>query len=217
MKKPPFAAVFRGALAGKSISRILTNEAIRTKCAGLKGRVLDIAGGLAPSYLAYLPQEIALVRTDITASPGVVAVDMNAILPFPDNSFDAVMCFNALYIADDPAALSREVHRVLKSRASWYVASPFVANEMPEPHDYRRFTAEGLERLFKDAGFSSSVEINRIGERGSAAMALLSPFCVFNIVRAFAYPIALMFDSLVPAKVRREHPSPLGYFCIVRK
>ena len=137
-------------------------------------------------------------------------------LPFPDSSFDAVLCFNALYIVDNPEALAREVHRILKPGGAWYVSSPFIANEMPEPHDYRRFTGEGLGRLFQKAGFTST-EIHRIGERGSAAMALLHPFFVFNVVRACFYPIALLFDSLVPARVRHEHPAPIGYFCIATK
>lgn len=209
-------SVMRGALQGKSLGRILFNNAVRAYCANLSGRVLDVAGGAMPSHLPYLPKNIDLVRTDLRAASGVVALDMNASLPFPDGSFDAVLCFNALYIADDPVALACEVHRVLKPRGAWYVSSPFIANEMPEPHDYRRFTGEGLERLFREAGFASA-EIHRIGERGSAAMGLLHPFFVFNVVRAFFYPIGILLDSLVPVRVRREHPTPIGYFCIARK
>lgn len=216
MTRPSLKTVIRGALSGKSIGRILFNHAVRMHSASASGRVLDIAGGALPSYLAYLPQGIDLVRTDIKAAPGVTALDMNKPLPFLDSSFDAVLCFNALYIVDDPEQLAREVHRVLMSGGAWYVSSPFIANEMPEPHDYRRLTREGLERLFRAAGFPS-FEIHRIGERGSAAAGILHPFFMFNFVRACFYPIALLFDRLVPARVRREHPTPIGYFCIAKK
>ena len=206
----------RGALQGKSLGRILFNNAIRVYCENLSGHVLDVAGGATPSHLPYLPQSIDLVRTDLRAAPGVIALDMNTPLPFPDGSFDAVLCFNALYIADDPTALAREVHRILRKGGAWYVSSPFIANEMPEPHDYRRLTAEGLEKVFQGARFTST-DIHRIGERGSAAAGILNPFFIFNVVRALLYPAALFFDWLVPARVRREHPTPIGYFCIAIK
>lgn len=200
-----------GALAGKTIGRVFFNEAVRNIVPELKGRVLDLAGGGSPSYLRLLPKTIELVRTDITASPGVIAVDMNKPLPFPDKSFDAVFLFNALYAAEEPESLAREIHRILKSGGSWFLASPFVANEMPEPHDYLRFTSEGLKRLCGNAGFSSVV-VENMGDRATAATQLMHPFFLFNIVRAFIYPLAILFDKLIPRSVRAAHPSPIGYF-----
>ena len=199
------------ALAGKTIGRAYMNETVREQCAGLSGRVLDLAGGAKSSYISLLPKGIDLVRTDAKASPGVTKVDIDAHLPFPDASFDAVLLFNALYLANDALALAREVHRVLKPGGAWHVSSPFIANEMPEPHDYVRFTAEGLERLCKTAGFRN-VNVRRMGERASAAVQILHPFFLFNIVRAFVYPLALLLDRMIPQRVRREHPTPIGYF-----
>jgi SAM-dependent methyltransferase len=139
--------VISGALSGKTIGRIFFNSAVRGIAGGLSGRVLDLAGGKSPSYLPLLPRTIELVRTDAVASEGVRKVDINAPLPFPDKSFDAVFIFNALYAAEEPMSLAREIYRVLKPGGSWFLASPFIANEMPEPHDYVRFTAEGLWKL----------------------------------------------------------------------
>jgi len=203
-----------GALSGKTIGRIYFNEAVRMHARELSGRVLDLAGGASPSYLPLLPAGIGLVRTDLVASPGVEAVDINAPLPFPDSSFDAVLLFNALYAAEDQDALAREIYRVLKKGGKWYLASPFVANEMPEPHDYVRYTAEGLERLMKKAGFSSII-VGRLGERASAAVQILHPFFLFGIVRAVVFPLALLFDRLIPASTLRAHPTPIAYmvFC----
>jgi len=200
-----------GALSGKTIGRIFFNEEVRASSAHLSGRVLDIACGRSPSYARLLPEGIDLVRTDRTASPGVTAVDMNKPLPFGDASFDAVLLFNALYAAENPESLAREIHRVLKQGGVCHLSSPFVANEMPEPHDYLRFTAEGLERLFRNAGFSS-ISIKRMGERATAATQLLHPFFLFNVVRMFAYPFALFLDKLIPRSVKTAHPSPIGYF-----
>ena len=200
-----------GALAGKTIGRIFFNETVRHNCSRLSGRVLDLAGGRSPSYLAYLPTSIDLVRTDLVASPGVEAVDINAVLPFPDESFDAVLLFNALYAVEEPDVLAREIYRVLKKGGAWCLASPFIANEMPEPHDYPRFTAEGLERLIKKAGFAS-ISLERLGERASAAVQILHPFFLFGVIRAFVYPAALLFDKLIPSSTLTAHPTPIGYF-----
>jgi SAM-dependent methyltransferase len=207
----PLQKVMSGALSGKTIGRVFFNEAVRRGCAGLSGRVLDLAGGKSPSYLPLLPIGIDLVRTDLKASPGVEAVDINSPLPFPDSSFDVVLLFNALYVAEDPRALAHEIFRVLKSKGEWYLVSPFVANEMPEPHDYLRYTAEGLERLCESSGFFS-VEIERMGERASAATQLMHPFFLLNVFRALIFPLALLLDRLIPRSVRNAHPTPLGYF-----
>src|SRR3989344_4554356 len=187
-----------GALAGKTIGRVYFNDAVRVYAKELSGRVLDLAGGASPSYLPLLPA-------------GVEAVDINAPLPFPDSSFDSVLLFNALYAVEEPDALAREICRVLKKGGTWYLASPFIANEMPEPHDYVRYTAEGLERLIKKAGFSS-IAVERLGERASAAVQIKHPFYLFNFVRAFIFPLALLADRLIPKSARAAHPTPLGYF-----
>ncbi len=207
----PIRHVISGALSGKTIGRIIFNEAVRINCGALSGRVLDLAGGRSPSYLPLLPKGVDLIRTNFTASEDVVAVDFNVRLPFPDASYDAVLLFSALYIAEDPEALAREIFRVLKPNGVWYVSSPFIANEMPEPHDYVRFTAEGLERLCRRTGFVET-SIERLGERASAAVQLTHPFYLFNIVRALVYPCALFCDSLIPRRAREAHPAPLSYF-----
>jgi len=204
----------RGAWQGKTLARIFFDEALRRHSAGLEGRALDLASGT--SYLSLLPQTLEVIRTNRSESGDIRVVDFNAKLPFEDESFDSVFLFNALYIADNPEMLAREVWRVLKPRAKWLILSPFVANEMSDPHDYRRFTKEGLEQLCTQAGFTT-VEVERQGERASAATHLMHPFFLFNVMRALIFPVALLFDWLVPARVRREHPTPLSYFVVCKK
>ena len=54
----PISSAFWGALSGKTIGRILFNDALKRAVPGLDGRVLDIAGGTSPSYLRILPQSL---------------------------------------------------------------------------------------------------------------------------------------------------------------
>ncbi len=199
-------------LAGKTLGRALFNEQVAQHTRGLSGRALDLGGGRG-SYLALVPAELEVLSTDLEAS-GAANIDFNKPLPFPDQSFDHVFLFNALYIAENPAALMQEIKRVLKLGGSALVASPFMQNEMHEPHDYRRFTSEGLGELFAGAGFSRFGLIP-YGERFSVAANLLHPFWLTGIVRLPVYALARLFDRMIPTRVRRAHPAPIGYFCVV--
>lgn len=198
---------------GKTLGRILFNRAVARHAGAIAGDVLDLASGAAPSYAPLLPKHIRLVSTDLSGGRGVVVADLDQRLPFADGSFDTVLFFNAVYAVRDAAHSLREIRRVLRPGGSLLLSSPFLSNEMPEPHDYLRFTSEGLERLFRDAGFSSFT-IEPYGERFSAAANLLHPFFLFNTVRLAGYPFVLLFDTLIPATLRERHPAPLGYFCI---
>jgi SAM-dependent methyltransferase len=141
-----------------------------------------------------------------------VVGDFNQPLPFEDGVFDAVLLFNALYIAEDANALVREMRRVLKPGGIMHIASPYISNEMRDPHDYQRFTSEGLERLAWANGLRV-VQIAAFGERGSAAAYLLDPIFLVAPIRLIAYAVALLIDRAIPRRIRDLHPAPLGYYC----
>lgn len=209
--KHSLVVAWRGAWAGKTLGRALFNETVRLECAEISGSILDLAGGENPGYLKLLPRDAQVTSTNRTASADAVAIDFDKPLPFADATFDSVLLFNALYIAENPSALAAEIFRVLKPGGVWFLSSPFIYNEMPEPHDYVRFTAEGLERLCKNTGFAK-IGIIRVGERASAAINLLSPFFLFRAVRAVVFPMALLMDRLIPQRVRNKYPTPILYF-----
>ena len=140
--------------AGKSLGRILFNRAVAENTRLLSGRVIDLAGG-AHSYAKYLPTGVTLVVTDHVMHGGVdVVVDLNKTLPFPDASEQVLLCFNAVYILNDRSAFFKEAKRVLKSGGKLIFSSPFITNEMREPHDYVRLTSEGIAKELEVAGFS---------------------------------------------------------------
>jgi SAM-dependent methyltransferase len=203
--------------AGKTIGRILFNWQVAEKLGKLTGKVVDLGGGGSASYYHFLPKNLNITRTNRAAGSDIdAAVDLNKPLPYASGSFDSALLFNVIYILEDPARSLAEIKRILRPGGTLYLASPFTANEMPEPHDYSRFTAEGLERLLKQAGFND-MKLARYGERATAAVGLLHPFFVFNTVRLLAFILALATDKLVPAKIRSEHPCPIGYFATAQK
>jgi SAM-dependent methyltransferase len=82
-------------------------------------------------------------------------------IPFPDASFDYVLCTEVLEHADAPEILVAEMHRVLRPGGTLLATIPFSARVHYAPYDFQRFTRFGLQRLF--AGF----EHPRIDERGN--------------------------------------------------
>jgi len=196
---------------GKSIYRILFNWQVQKYCQNLTGQCLDLAGGKEPSYHKYwsFKNDAELIKTDLE-------VDLNKELSFEDNSIDNIFFFNAIYIIKNPEKLLKEINRILKKDGKLFIVSPFIFNEAKEPDDYRRLTSQGLEELLKQGGFSD-FKINPFGERFTAGIHLWHSFFIFNFIRLIAFTKALLFDKLIPKKIKKLHPCPLGYFIIVKK
>jgi len=200
---------------GKSIYRILFNWQVQEYCRNLTGKCLDLAGGKNPSYYRYwfLKNDAELIKTDLDSD---FKVDLNKELPFDDSSINNVFLFNAIYIIKEPEKLMKEINRILKGNGKLFIASPFIFNEAEEPNDFRRYTSQGLEELLWKSNFSD-FEIIPFGERFTAGIHLWHSFFIFNLIRLIAFTKAMLFDKLIPKKIKRLHPCPLGYFVIVKK
>lgn len=204
---PPFVTAILG---GKTLYRTLMEQALRARAPEVRGAVLDLASGTG-TYVPLFANAATVLRTDLEVLPGIErAVDCNDVLPFADASFDAVLLLNAVYALEDRPAFFREAFRVLRPGGRFLLVSPFIANEMPEPHDYGRLTAEGLERELGALPWSA-VTVQRFGDRFSAATNLLHPALPASVIRLPLYSLAVWLDRLIPARARRTHPCPLGY------
>jgi len=204
---------------GKSIYRILFNWQVQKHCRNLTGACLDLAGGKEPSYYKYwsFEKEAKFIKTDYNQdkSPDL-KVDLNNVLPFEDFSIDNIFFFNAIYIIKRPGKLLKEINRILKKGGKLFIASPFIFNEAKEPDDYRRLTSQGLKQLLKESDFKDFKVIS-FGERFTAGIHLWHSFFVFNTIRLIVFTKALLFDRLIPKKIKKLHPCPLGYFIIAKK
>ena len=198
---------------GKTIARILFNLKIAERVKNLNGIVVDLGSGFNPSHERFWqikPEKFIRVDINEKTEPDVIA-DLNKTLPFSDNFADAVLLFNVIYILENPTEILREINRILKPGGKIFFTSPFIFNEAKEPSDYWRFTSEGLKKLLEEAGFNSFL-IEPVGERFSAAAYLISPFLFFWPIKFVFYCLALIFDKLIPKKLKSKQPSPIGYF-----
>jgi SAM-dependent methyltransferase len=125
--------------------------------------VLDVFCGTRP-YDDLLPTGARVVGLDVDNRYGAADVVSDEFLPFDDESFDLVICIEALYyVADSERAVS-EIRRVLRPGGTSLIAVPFVW-EYDRTILEHRFTAPELEALFADW---DDVRVVENGGRGVA-------------------------------------------------
>ena len=200
---------------GKSIGRILTNQALAQWNGEMRGLVLDLACGHNPSYRRFLSDKDNtrkhFVGVDYNAylSPAVVA-NLKESLPFGDGVADAVIVSSFLYIVPNPAILLSEVRRVLKPKGMLLLTAPLIYPHVQEPTDYWRFTCDALRLLLEQTGFAG-ITIIPVGGRWTAAAYLLSPFLRPRwFLAPPVYWICLQFD-LWTEKFLKIPTCPIGY------
>ena len=137
-------------------------------CAGRTGlSALDLGCGEKPYYPLFAPYVASYRGFDVVPGPMVDDVGPAERLPYGDDSFDVVVCTQVLEHADDPAAVVRELRRVLRPDGLALVSTHgvFVFHPAPPPdRDYWRWTHAGLARLFRSAGRWSEIRVQPNGE-----------------------------------------------------
>lgn len=156
--------IIKQSIQGKTINRLLMNASL---CSiSLRGDVLDLgAGNKRSSYFQFFKNTSGYTVTSVDISsernPDVIA-NVEEGLPLPDTAYDSVLCFNLLEHLSDPARALSEAHRVLRVGGSFIGYVPFLVKYHADPHDYFRYTHQGLRVLFERAGFSD-ISIQFIG------------------------------------------------------
>jgi SAM-dependent methyltransferase len=125
---------------------------------GLAGAVLDVGCGRKPYRHLTRATRYVGVDIDTPATRALAAADAyydGRTLPFPDASFDAVLCSQVLEHVFTPAGFLREIHRVLRPGGTLLLATPFVWDEHEQPQDFGRYSSFGLTDLMHQAGFAA--------------------------------------------------------------
>jgi len=157
------------------------------------GMALDCGAG-SRSYVSD-----HLVQTEIKAYSNVDVLAVNQLLPFVDDSFDAVFSLDVLEHVTDPFAAARELARVLRPGGKLLVDYPFLQGVHGYPHHYFNATRMGLRQLFHGL---LEPEVHGVPGGGHAATTMIHMIRVYRA--GLPKPLRAEFDKL-----------PIGYFADV--
>ena len=96
-----------------------------------------------------------LVNLNIDLFENVDVVGDAYLLPYADNSVDAIHCEAVLEHLEYPNQAVREMFRALKPGGQVFAATPFLQAFHAFPNHFQNFTQIGHQRLFERAGFDT--------------------------------------------------------------
>lgn len=91
-----------------------------------------------------------VINLEITSLPSTNVVGDGSKLPFPDESFDAIISLSVVEHVEDPFAYAKEMYRVCKKGGEVLIDSAFMQPIHNYPQHYFNTTLEGLKLLFGD-------------------------------------------------------------------
>jgi SAM-dependent methyltransferase len=145
-------------------------------------RVLDVGCGERPYEPVFTPFASSYTGVDPVENP---RADLRAAaeeLPLDDESADVTLCIQVLEHVDDPGAVVRELARVTAPGGRVLLSTHGVMVYHPNPVDRWRWTHEGLERLFEEAGPWETVRVTP--SSGTAAcLAMLSSIYMGHVLK----------------------------------
>ena len=130
-------------------------------------QVLDIGCGDKPYLPLVADHADSYVGLDAVPGPYVDDIGTAEDLPYPDESFDLVLCTQVLEHVTEPHQAIAEIHRVLRPGGSALISTHGVFLYHPDPPDgdgdYWRWTHSGLRRQVDAAGSWSEIAIQANG------------------------------------------------------
>ena len=223
--------LFKESIKRRSLGRCLTNLKLEEKNLILSGRILDLGGRdlywqdsqpRGASYLRFMKFEnnkTEFLRLDIDKSTNPeYRIDFEKdSLPFADSSVDNVLAFNLLEHIFNHQFLISEMFRVLKPNGLVVGSAPFLIKIHPDPYDFFRYSKQGLEKLFQEAGFRE-VKVEFIGRGPFCAEYSQIEFLIPGIFRPLFVGLALALDKLfLKLKPNFKEKYPLAYLFILKK
>jgi SAM-dependent methyltransferase len=148
---------------------------------------LDLGADKSPYRAALQARGYAVRTLDVTPDSGADYVGRGEATGLPEASFDAVLCTQVLEHCEDPAAVLREVARILKPGGALILAVPHVWFYHPHPVDCWRFTQEGVVRICESAGLEPR---ELLAQGGSAlAAAQVVAFLAYGVLGRWGAPL----------------------------
>jgi len=154
------------------------------------------------------------VNMDIFMFPYVdVAADAHRI-PFSDNSMDWIICEFMLEHVANPFIVCSEMRRVIKPGGKLYLSYPFIHPYHSFPHDYFRFTENGVHQMLQgmislESGVLSGPACRWIGASADLVCSLLGARRRIRMLIRFII-LALLFPVKFLDLICNRHKETMG-------
>jgi len=186
------------------------------------GTILDVGGSKKSGYHELLKGNHTIITGNIDEGYGIdILFDAEKKWPFDEASFDGVLLVNILEHLFEHKFAVEESFRVLRQHGTIAGVVPFMFNVHGSPSDYFRYTRFALERLLKEAGFTS-VRVEELGTGAFSVMyhAMLS-LVRFTWLADVLIPLCGGIDRVLsyikPNNRMSARYMPLGYYFEAKK
>jgi len=173
-----------------------------------KVKILDVGCNYKPYFPFFEGLSKSYIGLDIHAGKYVDVVAKAENIPFKDNTFDVVLCFQVLEHVENPQKAIHEMHRVLKKNGILMLSTHGTYHEHNAPYDYWRWTRYGLQKIlkkFKDVKVldtcppgMSFFEISNLYFQRLNLFHITTPILVFNNI------VGRIVDNILPKSVTRD-------------
>src|SRR3989344_3923586 len=118
------------------------------------GKTLDFGAGERAKYREIIKQKSQeYIAFDMKPGKNIDVVGDALNTPFDDGAFDTVISTQVLEHVEKPWLMVKEIRRILSENGICILTAPFMVPYHADPHDYFRYTKEGLQSLFINEGF----------------------------------------------------------------
>jgi SAM-dependent methyltransferase len=134
-----------------SYRRLWLDCSLESYSTEMRGKVIDMGGKKENKRgIFHPPEENALawwyVNLEMKTRPNIFG-DVSR-MPFKGECADVIICTEVLEHLETPAACADEIYRLLRPGGTAFISVPFIYPIHADPHDFQRFTADGLRILF---------------------------------------------------------------------
>lgn len=145
---------------GFSASTLALWRAARVPTAAVRGRVLDAGSGRGAWREVIRSGGAEYESIDHAPRAGDRPTwigDVMCMPQVPDGRYDAIVSHQVIEHLPRPWEALAEFHRVLRPGGMLVISAPHLSRRHELPHDYFRFTQEGMTSLLSNAGFEDIV------------------------------------------------------------
>lgn len=189
----------------------------------ISGNVLDFGCGSKP-YESIFRNADSYVGVDIEVSGHNhkdSSVDFfydGKTLPFSDNNFDAVVCFEVLEHIFNIDEILTEIRRVMKDQGLFLISVPFAWDEHEAPYDFARYTSYGIKSVLERNMF----EVIEIKKTTTYVLAVFQMFIAYltqhvfperGIFKRISQVVVIFPLNLIALLLNLILPKRYEYFC----